>query len=157
MTILIRQASVQDAKSACVCLRRSITECCVLDHGNDQSILDAWLQNKTPENLREWLSSPDIYAIVAEDEGNILGVSMLSENGIVGLCYLVPEARFMGTGKAMLLALEEEARRRNLLELILNSTLTAHDFYTRNGYVNTGAIEVTFGMRAPEMHKTLAT
>lgn len=80
---------------------------------------------------------------------------MLSENGIVGLCYLVPEARFTGTGKAMLLALEEEARRRNLLELILNSTLTAHDFYARNGYVNTGAIEVTFGMRAPEMRKTL--
>jgi hypothetical protein len=84
---------------------------CVEDHRGDPTILNAWLANKTPESVRGWFQSRG-YATVAERDGVIVGTAMLLESGDIALCYLVPEARFAGIGKAMLLALENEALRR---------------------------------------------
>lgn len=151
----VRPAIIYDADAACACLRRSIVECCEPDHRGDRAVLDQWLQNKTPKNLEEWFSLPRAYAVVAECNQNIAGVAMLSENGTVALCYLIPEARFLGVGKAMLVALEEEARRRGLTEITLNSTRTSHEFYLRNGYADTGAVVAAHGLEAPQMRKVL--
>jgi hypothetical protein len=41
-------------------------------------------------------------------------------------------------GRAMLAALEAEAVRRGLVELNLRSTKTAHDFYLRSGFLDSG-------------------
>jgi hypothetical protein len=43
----IRDAMTEDAPAACDVLRRSISELCVADHGNDPTILARWLSNKT--------------------------------------------------------------------------------------------------------------
>jgi GNAT superfamily N-acetyltransferase len=155
MQVSVRQATVDDADAACACLRRSIVECCTLDHRGDRAILDAWLRNKTPANLREWFSAPLAYAVVAELAGEIQGVAMLGGNGTVALCYLLPEARFHGTGRAMLAALEQEAKRRGLSEIVLYSTRTAHEFYLRNGYADTGVEVEAFGLQSPEMRKVI--
>jgi hypothetical protein len=37
-------------------LRRSITELCQVDHGDDPAVVANWLQNKTPDNVRSWIS-----------------------------------------------------------------------------------------------------
>jgi GNAT superfamily N-acetyltransferase len=151
----VRLARVEDATAACAVLRRSIVECCVEDHRGDEAILAAWLENKTPENVGEWFASSRTYAVVAEKNGNVVGVALLGGSGSVALCYLVPEARFEGMGKAMLLALEAEAHRRGQTEITLSSSRTAQAFYLRNGYVNTGAVESAFGLVSPQMRKGL--
>src|SRR5215217_5238953 len=97
----VRKAVPEDAEATCLVVRRSITECCVEDHGGNPVILHAWLANKTPESMRGWFQSRG-YAVVAERAGVIVGSAMLLENGHIALCYLVPEARFIGIGKAML-------------------------------------------------------
>jgi GNAT superfamily N-acetyltransferase len=155
MDFIIRRAMPDDADVACKVLRRSIEECCVEDHHRDPGVLSAWLANKTPENLRSWFQSRR-YAVVTERQGQIVGIAMLGGNGTIALCYIVAEVRFLGIGKAMLAALEEEARRRGLNFVELGSTKTAYAFYKRNGYVDTGKDESAFGLTARGMQKDLA-
>jgi GNAT superfamily N-acetyltransferase len=146
----------QDAEAACHVLRRSITECCAKDHHDEPAILEAWLKNKTPENVRTWFERAGSFPIIAELEGAIVGVALMSAKGEVALCYLVPEARFVGAGKALLSAIEVEAVRRGLDSLHLESTLTARPFYLRNGFEALGEPAVAFGVTAFPMQKRLA-
>lgn len=156
MNCAIRKAEPADAAGASVALRRSIKACCRLDHNGDQAILDAWLRNKTEETVRAWIDSTTKFVLVAEIEGAVAGVGMLDLSGEIELCYLVSEARFQGVGKAMLSALENEARRLGLAALELVSTRTSHAFYVRNGYVDTGDEVDCFGLRAPRMRKAIS-
>ena len=80
---------------------------------------------------------------------------MIGGNGTISLCYLVPEARFLGIGKAMLTALEGEALRRGLSSIDLRSTKTAAAFYKRNGYIETGKDEAMFGLTTRGMRKDI--
>ena len=148
VTITVRKALTEDSPAACAALRRSIVECCHEDHGGNRAIIEAWLVNKTPETVRAWILSPG-YAVVAEREGAIVGTAMLDQDGKVSLCYLLPEARFVGAGKAMLCVLEVEAQKRGQKHIELGSTKTVHDFYKRQGYTDTGKIQSAFGLSAP--------
>lgn len=156
MDVLLRVAEERDAEAACRVLRRSITECCSEDHGDDQARLQSWLANKTPDNVREWISNTGNYAVVAEAAGDIVGVAMMHESGEITLCYLVSEVRFTGTGKALLAELESRARELELGELRLHSTKTARAFYTRNGYESSGAAHLWHGIECYPMVKYLS-
>jgi GNAT superfamily N-acetyltransferase len=156
MPFRIREANPKDAEAACKVLRHSIEQCCADDHKNDAAILSSWLANKTPEIIRTWFNPP-AYAVIAEQDGESVGVALLGGSGVITLNYLLPEARFQGIGKAMLGALEKEAERRGLTELELSSTATAHGFYLRNGYFDTGKKSSMFGLHAPIMRKLLET
>jgi N-acetylglutamate synthase-like GNAT family acetyltransferase len=131
----IRQARKEDAKAACVVLRRSITELCQKDHGNDKMFLSKWLANKTPEKVAEWIADHDSYTFVAEDSGTIVGVGAITSTGKITLNYVSPDARFQGVSKAMLETLERKARKLGLEHCFLESTVTARRFYTSAGYV----------------------
>ncbi len=152
----IRLAIDKDASAVCEVLRRSIVECCIADHKNNQVILDAWLANKTPENVQSWISSADSYFLVAESHHQIVGAASVSKTGMVLLCYLSPEARFRGIGKALLLALEDHARRCKLEEITLSSTETGYQFYLRNGFKDEGKELSSFGIPSLKMRKTLS-
>ena len=95
---LVRRARPDDAAAACAALRRSIVECCVLDHRHDPALLDPWLANKTPEVVRGWYEREHDYSVVAGQEGVLVGVAALLAAGVVALCYLVPEAHHQGLG-----------------------------------------------------------
>jgi GNAT superfamily N-acetyltransferase len=151
----IRVAQEADAEASCQVLRRSIAECCFEDHANEPSRLHPWLENKTPENLCRWISTPGSYVIVAETLGKLVGVAMMLKSGEVTLCYLVPEVRFRGVGRALLSQLESKARELGLGELRLNSTKTAHDFYLRNGFTSAGAPSTRHGIGCFPMVKAL--
>lgn len=146
MGIQIRQALPIDAVGACEVLRRSITECCIQDHQHQPHILDAWLGNKTAHNVAAWFASPSHFAIVAERDGILVGVALLTQAGKLSLCYLVPEALHAGIGKAMLEAVEAQARRWGIGVLKLHSTASAHGFYVRNGYILAGQERSCYGV-----------
>jgi GNAT superfamily N-acetyltransferase len=155
MNAKIRVATENDADAACQVLRRSITECCVEDHHNDPSLVADWLSNKTPDNVRNWLRADRSYGVIAETGGSLVGFAMLLPSGEVSLCYLVPEARFTGVGKALLAAIEAEARRRGIRELYLDSTRTGRDFYLRNGFLFSDPPQIAFGIEGYPMRKRL--
>jgi predicted GNAT family N-acyltransferase len=60
-----------------------------------------------------------------------------------------------GTGSLVLKALEEEARKRKLVGILLHAQLSAMEFYKRHGYAPYGAVFEEAGMPHLEMKKRL--
>jgi len=155
MTPLVRTATPADAAAACAVIRRTIAESCIEDYHRDPTVLAAWLANKTPEGVRDWIAAPDAFGVVAESDGAVVGFAMLTMPGEISLCYVVSEAQGFGIGRAMLTTLEHEAARRNLAELTLRSTASAHGFYRRSGFVDAGPARRGRFITAQPMSKAL--
>jgi GNAT superfamily N-acetyltransferase len=146
MSLDIRIALPTDAFAACDVLRRSIAECCLLDHRNDAAILAAWLGNKTPQMVATWFASATNFSLVAVDGGAMVGVALLTRAGKLALCYLLPEARRRGIGKALLGRIEAQARQWGVRVLQLHSTATAEPFYAAQGYFRSGLVRSPYGV-----------
>ena len=155
MGIEVRDAVHDDAEAMCVVLRRSIKELCASNHKDDPETLDAWLSNKTPENVRSWIDSPDQRVLVAVDGDEICGVGAAAANGEILLNYVSPDARFRGVSKALLAQLEEHLRVSGLTAASLTSTQTAHRFYLGAGYEDDGPPNTWRGGEVYQMRKVL--
>ena len=155
MGITIRTATPEDATAACTVLRRSIQECCQQDHQNDSGKLDAWLGNKTPQTVGSWMASPSNHMLVAERDGALVGVALLTQAGKLSLCYVLPEVQHCGVGKALLAGAEAKAREWGIGVLSLKSTAAACAFYARNGYTNAGKEKTCYGLECDLFWKKL--
>ncbi len=109
-------------------------ELCTEDHRGDPKVLTWWLENKTAANFEARIASDRNVALVAEREGQIVGIGLMDRSGFIALLYVSPDARFCGASKALLAALEEEALAAGVREMKLESTNTALRFYTDAGY-----------------------
>jgi len=138
---LIREAIVTDAQQVCSILRTSITELCELDHRRDQKELDEWLSNKTVQNCESWINNERINFFVAESNGKIVGVSSISHDGFVELCYVLPEVKGLGFGGQLLKVAEDSVSNLDVQSFTLESTITARGFYEYFGYIQTGTKE----------------
>ena len=155
MGIDIRKAAPADAASACALLRRSIEQGCEPDHRGRPDVLDSWLGNKTPENVAAWFASPTNHAIVAEHDSRLLGLALLTQAGKLALCYVEPDALRIGVGRALLAAVEAQARAWNIRKLFLHSPESAAMFFERHGYANSGMDKACFGLDCNLMWKSL--
>ena len=159
MGIEIRQATQDDAPAVCELLRRSIEEGCVLDHGGRPEILQAWLGNKTIQNVLGWLSSSSNFAVVAERDvagaREVAGFALLNQAGKVPLCYVRPDLLRNGVGRALLYALEAQARAWNISKLHMQSPGSASGFFERQGYVNAGKDKACYGLECDFLWKHL--
>jgi len=156
MSFTIRPAVPQDADAACAVLRRSISECCVLDHGGDPAILAAWLGNKTPAVVASWFGSPTNVSLVAVRDDTVVGVALLTAAGKLALCYLEPEALGQGAGKALLATMEARAVALGMKTLFLHSTATAEGFFASHGYRRDGNVRAPYGIDTVLFWKPLA-
>jgi GNAT superfamily N-acetyltransferase len=143
--VIVRDATLADAKAACEVLRASIAELCIPDHHNDPDILRRWLGNKTPEHFTAWIADPGTSVLLAVEDGAIIAVGSIRNDGEILLNYVSPTARFRGVSTALLKALESRAAERSNSRCRLVSTETAHRFYRARGYADTGAPEGRFG------------
>jgi len=135
----IREAKVDDAEGACAVLRRSIVELCHLDHHGDAELIQQWLANKTPDNVRAWITARDNHVFVACADEIIVGVAAITNSGYVSLNYVAPESRFRGVSNSLLAGLEDEARKLGAKSCRLTSTETAYAFYQSAGYIENDA------------------
>ena len=153
----IRDATPDDAEAACEVLRRSISELCAADHGNDPAILNAWLANKRPEIVAAWARQPGNSLPVAVEADAILAVGSVTDAGEITLNYVAPQARFRGVSRALLAELEGRAAKRGNARCTLTSTETAHRFYRSAGYIDDGAPTGNFGTTSGyPMYRNLA-
>jgi len=155
MGIDIRKAAPADAAPACALLRRSIELGCEADHRDRPGLLDTWLGNKTPETVAAWIASPTNHVIVAEQDGKLLGLALLTQAGKLPLCYVEPDALGLGVGRALLAALEQQARAWNIRKLHLHSPHSAAPFFEHLGYTNAGLEKSCFGLESSLMWKAL--
>ena len=137
-----------DADAACDVLRKSISELCVADHGNDPALLNDWLANKTPENVATWARLPENSLLLAVEGDAILAVGAVTDAGEITLNYVAPAARFRGISRALLRALESRAAARGNSHCTLTSTDTAQHFYRLAGYVDDGTPTGDSGARS---------
>jgi putative acetyltransferase len=155
MGIDIRQATPSDAEEACALLRRSIEEGCAADHGQRADILQAWLSNKTPQNVAAWFSSPSNFAVVAVRDLQLAGMALLTPAGKLALCYVMPGHLRSGIGRAMMHTVEDQARCRNIGKLHMHSPASSSGFFERLGYVNAGKDKACFGLECDFLWKKL--
>lgn len=151
----IRQANPDDASAACALLRLSIERACVADHGARPEVLQAWLGNKTTQNVLTWFASPSNYAVVAEREEELVGMALLTQAGKLALCYVQPDTLHSGIGSVLLTAVEAQARIWNISKLYMHSPSSASAFFERHGYVNAGKDKACFGLECDFLWKHL--
>jgi len=157
IAVAIRRAEADDAAAICAVLRASITELLAGEHRNDPATLGAWLENKTVENVRSWVSAQDRHAVVATRAGEVCGFGLMKLSGEIGLLYVAPSARFQGVSKAMLAELEERAVALGLARVTATSSFTALPFYRARGYEPNGEPVTGYGVtRGCPVGKALA-
>lgn len=151
----IRPALPADVPAMSQLLIASITTLCHADHQGDPDAIAAWTANKTPATIAGWVADPGRAVFVAERDGTLSAVGMLTASDEVGLNYVAPTHRFSGVSKAMLVALEAEMRRRGATIGRLTSTRTAHDFYLASGWVDAGDPQPCYSVSGTPMTKVL--
>ena len=150
--IRVRAATRDDAAAMSDVLIASITVLCVEDHQNRAETVSRWLANKTPEGVLDWFDNPDNRIFVAEHDGALAAAGAFNTRRQIILNYVSPEHRFAGVSTALLRALETELGPG---EAHLASTVTAHRFYRRRGWIDSGKIERDAGMITYPMRKIL--
>jgi len=50
-----------------------------MDHGGNDTVIAAWLGNKTPAMWHEWVDRDDATLYVAVESDQILGVAMMAQ------------------------------------------------------------------------------
>lgn len=157
--VTTRRARVEDAGIAAYLLCDSIRDLCHADHRGDPALLASWLANKTEENFRRWFAGPGVTVLLAECDGMLAAVGAIGvegeARGEIMLNYVAPAMRWRGASKALVAALEDEARGLGLGRVHLASTATARSFYRALGYRDSGPAVEAFGLTAYPMARDL--
>lgn len=152
--IATRPARPDDVPAMSAVLTASILTLCSADHGNDPEAMARWTANKTPQGVAAMLARPDFHLLVAERDGEVMGVGATTLNQ-VALNYVAPDHRFLGVSSALLAAMEAALAEAGHTEALLDSTTTARGFYLRRGWVEAGPKQSYFGIPAWPMKKRL--
>ena len=152
--VSVRQAQVEDARVCSEVLCASIRELCTDDHHGDEQVIAGWLDNKTPETLRSWISGFEATIYVAEIDNRVVGVGGLS-GAEIALNYVAPGYQGQGVSTSILRALERTLVEQGVKYAQLNSTATAHNFYLKAGWLDSGEPEESLGVLGFPMSKEL--
>ena len=122
---------------------RSIREVCSRDHTTEE--ISGW--GHRPLGNRWTAAIERDQVLVVEMDGVISGVGHLGvlpdqpEEGHIYALYLTPEATGIGVGVKIANQLLDYARSKGVKVVRLYSTITAHKFYQRLGFVDEGEMQ----------------
>jgi dipeptidase E len=142
MGLAIRRAAVADAEAIHTAHMKSIQEVCSQDHTPEE--IKAW--GHRPYNEAQRLSAIKNDAVwVIEDHGVIEGYGhfkLYEKNEIqmahiLGL-YLTPKVLGKKLGRTIIDLMLVDAKEKKIKEMTLEATLTAHDFYKKMGFEDSG-------------------
>jgi predicted GNAT family N-acyltransferase len=123
-------------------------------------------EQHVPEGIERDADDAHAYHVVAMKAGHAIGAGRFvalqapprGESGAwgkVGRMAVLKSDRRSGVGSKLLVALEEEARRRKMNGIILHAQMTALEFYKHHGYSPVGDVFDEAGMPHMEMVKHL--
>ena len=105
--------------------------------------------NQPPGSERDSFEDAAVHACVFGPDNQVLGVGRLhrlDENSLQIRYMAVEEShRGKGVGRCILTYLENEARRNNIMNIVLNARESSIPFYERCGYTVSGQAHVLFG------------
>jgi len=100
----------------------------------DRTALEEWA-GPVEERVPKLLSNSADVRIVVERNDQIVGYGELVTNeSLIGACYVSSEVGRRGVGKAIVAELERIAREKQLTHLQMESSMNAEQFYISCGY-----------------------
>ena len=108
---------------------------------------------------REELDEDDehcMHAVAYTADGAPVGTGRLLPNAHIGRMAVLATHRGRGVGSKLLVALIDEARRRQYQEVILAAQVHAQGFYTAHGFVAEGGVYLDAGIKHVTMRRSLA-
>lgn len=138
MKVSVRPATVEDAESIVRAHYSAVHKTAARDYPQD--ILDEWSPAVTAERIGKFESlvrdNPENEVIVvAEIDGKVIGFgSIVPAKNELRAVYVSGDAGSSGAGRAIVEYLELQARKLNVTELNLDSSINAEAFYAKLGY-----------------------
>lgn len=154
MTTDIRYYKDEDARVLLNIHYRAVHETAAKDYS--QVVRDNWALPVDSERVAHFQENPDNeLRLVAEFNSRIAGFgALVIAHNELRACYVDPDCSGLGIGRALVDALEKEARNAGLTYLVFDSSLTAEPFYNKLGYriIHHGRHEIRNGLTMPCVH-----
>lgn len=115
-------------------------------------VIDGLVQRHTPENLEVNLSEK--YALVLKRRGEVVATGALNGSEIVTV-FVKPELHGRGIGRKIMQALEKRALELGYESVEIHSSITAVEFYEKQGYQHLDKVNRHVGGESFHMHKYL--
>ena len=143
MTPTIRKAITGDGPGIHDSHMCSIREVCIADHGANE--VSGWGNRPYGDYWETSIVDKSVHLWVVECDGRIEGHAGMrikdpQRASVFGL-YLTPIVLGKGLGKQLLSLMISAAQREGVACITLDSTITAHRFYMKNGFVDTNTIQ----------------
>ncbi|WP_421984053.1 GNAT family N-acetyltransferase [Roseibium sp.] len=129
-------------RSAQLADRDALTELCMRSkqsNGYDEAFMHACLDELRVRD--SWISDDDFWVAEAAD-GSLVGCIRLSRDqssgGELETCFVAPDYKGTGVGRALFETLENRARTIGLGHIELDADPFAEAFYARMGFATTG-------------------
>lgn len=151
----IEKAKPEQLHDICELVQNSITKLCAADHFNQQHHIEAWVADRSIENIEQMLFTLNSITFVCVDNTHIVGVSHLTNSGVLDLCYVQYQHIGKGIGRMILAAAETQAQAWACDEISLISSATAKQFYLSHGYEQHKETIIHIGMPGYPLRKRL--
>jgi putative acetyltransferase len=129
--IEVRRFRAGDAPALVALFRDTVHRINIRDYSPEQ--VQAW----APDEIDEPYGADTLsrrFCLVAESDGAIVGFGDLEGEGHLDRLYVHADHQARGVGRALLAALEAEARRRGCRRIFTEASLTARPFFEGHGY-----------------------
>ena len=133
----IRKAKIGEDEAIHSSHMRSIREVCVHDHGEEE--IKGWGYRECGARWTQAIQEGRVW--VVDHGGQIEGVGNIQikgEKAYIHSLYLTPAVIGQGYGRELMQILLDVARTEGVQKIELDSSLTAHEFYLRFGFVDRG-------------------
>lgn len=129
--IFIRQATEADVDVVTQLFRETVLNINAQDYSGEQTnIWSAMWQNRN-----QWLKKiREQHFLLAESKGNLAGFGSVASNGYLDMLYVGKDYQRKGAAKALLMAMEDFARKQGIYKIYADVSITARPFFERNGF-----------------------
>ena len=138
----IRRAQLEDQEGMHKAHMRSIREICIHDHGKEEIKGWGYREMKSQEHWQQSFANPEHFFWVVEHNTKIEGHAFIriereTKKAHIHSLYLTPVVYKQGLGSKLMDLMCATAKAHKITEISLESSLTAHSFYQKWGFVDT--------------------
>jgi N-acetylglutamate synthase-like GNAT family acetyltransferase len=128
--LLIRSATPDDAGAISRVIIKALQESNAQDYPPE--VIASISANFSPERVTKLIAERDV--LIAVVANKIVGTASL-QGAVVRTVFVDPNRQGCGIGAALMGEIERRARRRNLPQLTVPSSITAEGFYAKLGFL----------------------
>jgi len=139
----VRRAAPVDAAAIWAIHSRAIARLATADYTPEQ--IAAWTGRSTPASYAQPIAQQRV-VVAVDDDGHIVGFAQIEyTEGTIEAVYTDPDHVRTGVGRALVAALEANARRHRLDLLSLEASRNSVPFYRALGYAICGHVRQPLG------------